>query len=703
MPPDILGLDRIWRGTLPTGPTDTMDQRDGRNPTDTTPHRSSFGLGPAPIPLARGRQAWYLIRLAVSGLAVVVHAGLAIAWQWHSAWWIVLLAAAHLTIGVPLSHRRFDRPELVHAVDVTAIAGGLLIIGDPGAVAPWAAATTVFIVAFIGGRAAIVSLLGSGAAYAAVAAVTANVDAISPAAAYRPGAYQAFAAVLALAVTLALILASGAAVAGRERELASEQAAHEAAERETSLANRRLEMITEGTPIGLALQNRNGGFISVNDGFVTITGMSKEEISRAGVVPVMMPDELHEVERTVSTALAAGAPYHFSHRLWRRDATQRFVEVWGTPLAADDDDESADYVVTMLDRTLEIEQRHRIERLGAIVDATTDLVASFDAIGRLIGANPAFVEFYGLDQQWRGKALVDCARTNAAADTRLFFELAGAETARSVEAELTRHDGKRIPVSLVVLRQPGRDATLDTYAWICRDISHQRDHELSLRDAIDSRDRLVANVSHELRTPLTAVVGLAHELRDRYRHFSEHEVSEFVDIMAEQSSEVSHIVEDLLTMARADSGQLAVQPEPVGLIHSAALALDSLPRSLRDRVDLGKIDVEVVADPSRTRQIIRNLLTNAMRYGGERISISVGVAHGMGCLAVADDGPPIPPEEQARMFEAYQRLDPLQTIPGATGLGLTVSRELAHLMGGSLSFTRQDGENVFRLLLPLAL
>lgn len=679
-----------------------MDQFIRRNREHDPLRHPGFGLGPAPIALDRGRRSWYLIRLVVTGAALLVHAVLAIAWNWSGAWWIVLLAALHVGIGVPLSHRLFRRPELLHASDVTAIAIGLLVLGDPGAVAPWATVTTVFIIAFIGGRAAIVSLLGSAAAYGAVALVVANVTAIAPSDGYRPGAYQAFSAVFAVGVTLALLLASGAAMAGRERDLAREKAAHDAAARETLLANARLEAIIQGTPMGLALQDRTGKFITANEGFTQITGLTTEEIQRNGIAAVVMPDELPLVERTVAEALAANRPYHIDHRLWRRDGTQRFVEAWGTPIGADEGGEDADYVVTLMDRTVEVEQHHRIERLAAVVDATTDLVASFDAVGRLIGANPAFLDFYGLEQGWRGKALVDCAAQDASGDTKLFFQLAGAETARSVEAELTRYDGAKVPVSLVVLRQAGADVTLDTYAWICRDISDQREYERSLQVAIDSRDRLVANVSHELRTPLTAVVGLAHELRDRYRHFTAIEVSEFVEIMAEQSSEVSSIVEDLLTMARADTGQLSVQPTRIDLLDATLTALDSVPRSLVEGIEVDRRSVAVVADPQRTRQIVRNLITNAQRYGGERIEISMARSDGFGCLEVADNGPPIHPEEHERMFEAYQRLDPTTTVPGATGLGLTVSRELAQLMGGTLEVVRRDDMNVFRLLLPLA-
>lgn len=679
-----------------------MDQHSRRNQPGAAPSHPRFGLGPAPITLDRGRRSWYLIRLVVTGAALVTHAALAVAWGWSGAWWLAALAGVHLSVGVPLSHRVFRRPELLHATDVVAVTIGLLILGDPGAVAPWAAVTTVFIIAFIGGSAAIVSLLGSAAAYGAVALISANVAAIAPSAGYRPGAYQALAAAFAVGVTLALLLASGAAVAGRERDLAVEQTAHETAERETLLANRRLEAIIQGTPVGLALQDRTGRFISANEGFSLITGLTEDEIRQNGIASVVMPDEFTMVEGVVREALKTKRPYHVNHRLRRHDGSRRFVEAWGTPLAANTGGDEADYVVTLLDRTVEIEQRHRIERLAAVVDATTDLVASFDAVGRLIGANRAFVEFYGLHGEWRGKTLANCAPANAAADTKLFFQLAGTEAARSVAAELTRHDGANVPVSLVVLRQPGADVTLDTYAWICRDISDQREHEQSLQVAIDSRDRLVANVSHELRTPLTAVVGLAHELRDRYRHFSEVEVSEFVEIMAEQSSEVSSIVEDLLTMARADAGQLNVQLTTTVLSESTKTALDSVPRALLERIEVHGQSVDVVADPQRTRQIVRNLITNAQRYGGERIQISMGRFDRFGCLEVADDGPPIRPDEHERMFEAYQRLDPQVTVPGATGLGLTVSRELAHLMGGTLDVMRRDDMNVFRLLLPLA-
>lgn len=685
-------------------PDSQMEERTMHQESEEGHERTtrSFGFGPAPIPFERGKHAWYLIRLAVSGATMLLHLALAIMWSWSGSWWLVGLAAFHLVVGVPVSHKRLTRPELIYSTDVAAISVGLLILGDPGAVIPWSMVTTVFVIGFIGGRAAVVSLLGSNAIYGGIAFIVANYEIVAAPPSYRPIVYQTAAAIVAIGFTVALALASGAAIRAREADLTRERKALRRSQREIARANTRLEAITQGTPIGLALQDSAGRFLTVNDGLVQITGMSQEDIRRRGVAPLMVPEERATIERAVVPALETGGSYHLQHRLWRRDGKQRFVEVWGTPIDDPEGDGDHNWVVTMIDRTVEVEQNQRIEQLATIVEATTDLVGGFDAVGRLIGGNAAFQEFYGLQGEWRGRVLADVAAADAAADTDLFFELAGASPARSIETELTRHDGVRVPVSLVALRQRGADASLDTYAWICRDISAQRENEQSLQDAIESRDRLVANVSHELRTPLTAVVGLAHELRDRYPVFDDGEVSEFIEIMVEQSSEVSSIVEDLLAMARADAGQLTVRRERIGLIESVMATLDSLPTELANRIDVSNGEVKVLADPQRTRQIIRNLLTNAQRYGGDRIEVSMRVIDGMACLEVADDGQPINADQQARMFEAYERLSPEETIPGSTGLGLTVSRELAQLMGGRLELLREDDMNVFCLLLPLA-
>ena len=216
-----------------------------------------------------------------------------------------------------------------------------------------------------------------------------------------------------------------------------------------------------------------------------------------------------------------------------------------------------------------------------------------------------------------------------------------------------------------------------------------------------SRLEFIASISHELRTPLTAVVGFASEMQDRVGDFSPEELRQFAGVIAAQSNEVAGIVEDLLVITRAEAGHLAVTPGPVNV----GLELNAIRTSLPDdrpqqRLTFGLSEVVAWADPLRVRQILRNLLSNAQRYGGDDVRVSVTGSDEHVAVVVADDGPGIPENDRDVVFQAYGRSHRSESKPGSIGLGLTVSRYLAEAMDGSLVYERADGLTRFRLTLP---
>lgn len=224
-----------------------------------------------------------------------------------------------------------------------------------------------------------------------------------------------------------------------------------------------------------------------------------------------------------------------------------------------------------------------------------------------------------------------------------------------------------------------------------------------LRALIQSKDEFVASVSHEVRTPLTAVVGLAEELRVNRAEFREVETDEFIGLIADQSREVANIIEDLLVAARADTGTLDINLGVVDLRDLVGIEL--VGGGFAESLHQGNLTIEMLeapawGDTTRVRQIIRNLLTNALRYGGDRVRVSSGVSEGIARIGVADSGSGIPIQDQDRIFEPYQRAHDRPTQPGSVGLGLTVARQLARLMGGDLTYRYEGGESIFELALP---
>lgn len=227
------------------------------------------------------------------------------------------------------------------------------------------------------------------------------------------------------------------------------------------------------------------------------------------------------------------------------------------------------------------------------------------------------------------------------------------------------------------------------------DISHLRAREEALADLIKAKDAFIASISHELRTPLTAVVGLSAEMTSG--EMSQTEKAELTQLILDQSREMTFIVEDLLVAARAEIGTVSVELVRVDLLAEVSAALET--------VDVGLAPLPaalptVMADPARVRQILRNLLTNLNRYGGSRRRVIGGENGPRAWVEVRDDGAGVSPVDSERIFEPYSSAH--TGVTGSVGLGLSVARQLAELMGGSLTYRRDQNESVFRLELPLA-
>jgi signal transduction histidine kinase len=242
----------------------------------------------------------------------------------------------------------------------------------------------------------------------------------------------------------------------------------------------------------------------------------------------------------------------------------------------------------------------------------------------------------------------------------------------------------------------GRD--LSRVAVSLLDLTKVRATERRLERLVADKDRFIASVSHELRTPLAAVFGLSEELATNWEHFDLEEIHELVGLVATQSAELSSIVEDLLVAANLEAGRVAIGEDTVALNSVAAEALDDCRRSApdMDEIDVSGSPVTATADPVRVRQIIRNLITNAVRYGGDEVLLRIGHDK-RPFVEVVDNGDGVPLEHRESIFVPYFQASAGEKVLGSLGLGLAISRELAIRMGGDLSYAYRRGESVFRL------
>jgi len=228
------------------------------------------------------------------------------------------------------------------------------------------------------------------------------------------------------------------------------------------------------------------------------------------------------------------------------------------------------------------------------------------------------------------------------------------------------------------------------------DITAQRMAEDELSGQLSARDRFIATVSHELRTPLTGAMGMLELVRSG--DFAEGpERDEMIDLALLQVRDMADIVEDLLVAARAASGRLSVHPQTVDVSAAVQAVLSVIGEPFDQAIEPG---ARAWVDPVRVRQIVKNLMTNAVRYGGTARGVAVRTERNRVVVEVSDDGPPLAADFRARMFEPYERLGgraPTESV----GLGLTVARTLARLMDGDVTYDH-DGRARFRLVLPLA-
>lgn len=225
-----------------------------------------------------------------------------------------------------------------------------------------------------------------------------------------------------------------------------------------------------------------------------------------------------------------------------------------------------------------------------------------------------------------------------------------------------------------------------------------------IRDAMRRQREFAADASHELRTPLAVVRGSVEDLRRN----ADQPVAEVGHALEDIETEVDRMramVDDLLLLARTDSGVVELAMGPVDL---AAVALDAadglLPGAERRgvRIEVDAEPVPTTGDPARLRQLVTILIDNAVRHAPSGSTVAVGVhpVDGSGSIRVIDRGPGFRPEDLPHVFDRFWRA--ADAPPGGTGLGLSIAAWIAERHGGSVTASNApDGGAVLEVRLPL--
>ena len=226
-----------------------------------------------------------------------------------------------------------------------------------------------------------------------------------------------------------------------------------------------------------------------------------------------------------------------------------------------------------------------------------------------------------------------------------------------------------------------------------------------IRSAMDRQLRFTADASHELRTPLTVVDAGLQVLR-RHPDQTISRNAQLVDSISAETRRMTRLVEDLLTLARVDSGQaeLHLQPTDVSrLVVSAGDDLQALAAGGGGRVDVrAESGIEAQVDRDRLRQVLLILVDNALRHGepGGTVEVRFDRAGRDLRLEVADRGPGIPADQRSRVFERFYQLDSSRSASG-TGLGLAIAGWIVGAHGGTIKLTDNEPGLMVRILIPI--
>ena len=223
------------------------------------------------------------------------------------------------------------------------------------------------------------------------------------------------------------------------------------------------------------------------------------------------------------------------------------------------------------------------------------------------------------------------------------------------------------------------------------------------------KSEFVSTISHELRTPLAAIYGAALTLR-REEPALEAQREGLLDVIAGESERLARIVNDILWASRLESGTLHIAVESCDPRKLAATVVEAtkahLPPNIAIALEVAPDVPAVAADPDKVRQVLTNLVDNAVKYSpdGGDIVVDVSLRGEVVCFSIHDEGLGIPVAEQPRIFEKFYRLDPeLTRGVGGTGLGLYITRELVRRMNGRVDVESRAGEgSIFRVELPVA-
>jgi PAS domain S-box-containing protein len=488
------------------------------------------------------------------------------------------------------------------------------------------------------------------------------------------------------------------------------RAAQRMSEAETEL----FENTFRHSPIGMALVSLDGKFLRINEAFRAILGYSLGELLVCDFQTITHPDDL-EADLEALGRLVRGETRHYQmdKRYIRADG----AEVWANlsvSLVTEADGRPKHFVSQVQDLTARRAAEAALKASEAhyrlIAENTTDMIVAADLRGRVTFVTPSCRNVIGYDPE----ALLGlepaqfCHPDDLAALTSTFYRLARHGRADRVRWRLRHRDGERwiwLESNPSLLRANGPiregvflDVVRDVTAQVAQDQALAR-ATAAAEAATAAKSEFLANMSHEIRTPLTAVIGFSGLLAERPD--LDEAARSHVQRVASAGRALLSLVNDILDFSKLEAGQYEVAPQAVCPVEVAkdALMMIAAQASVKglslDFVAAGDMPAFVSLDPERVRQVLLNLVGNAVKFtetGGVTLTLAHDAAAGRLRVTVSDTGLGLDAGQQAKLFQRFSQVD---TSPsrrhGGSGLGLAICKGLIEAMGGEIGVVSTPG------------
>jgi len=440
------------------------------------------------------------------------------------------------------------------------------------------------------------------------------------------------------------------------------------------------------------------------------------------------PDEVAILDRLRA---AHKLPEQADFRSWRADllAAYRSMETreqwWHMPdgrtlrvIANPHPQGGATWVYENVTERLDLESRYNalVSVQGATLDHLTEGVAVFGSDGRLRLNNPSFTKIWALAHEFLerrphvSEIVAVCRRPSddEAMWRRFTACVAGLdETRTSISGRMERPDGRVIDYATVPLPD---GQTMVTFVDVSDSVQVQRalvERSEALEAADSLKNAFIHHVSYELRSPLTNIIGFAQLLSDARIGPLNDKQREYTGYITQSSASLLAIVNDILDLTTIDAGIMGLDLAEVNVPAAIAGAVEEVSERLEE-AGIG-LDTSIapdvgglIADERRVRQILYNLLSNAIAYSpaGGRIRLSVATAGGFVEFTIADEGAGIPAAFLGSVFDRFSSM-PRGTARGGVGLGLSIVKSFVALHGGTVEIASEEGRGtIAKVRLP---